>query len=67
MVLVGNDPASEIYVRTKREQSQDAGMASFDHTACRRRAGRMIALVAELNADQAIHGILVQFPLPKGA
>lgn len=65
VVLVGDDPASQIYVRSKGEQSLAAGMHSLTH----RLAGEttqadLEALVEALNADPAIHGILVQLPLP---
>jgi methylenetetrahydrofolate dehydrogenase (NADP+)/methenyltetrahydrofolate cyclohydrolase len=65
VVLVGDDPASAIYVRNKGEQTETAGMHSITH---RLPAGtteaQVLALVADLNADPAIHGILVQFPVP---
>jgi methylenetetrahydrofolate dehydrogenase (NADP+)/methenyltetrahydrofolate cyclohydrolase len=65
VVLVGNDPASEIYVRSKGEQTLEAGM----HSVTRRMPAettqaQLLAVVAALNADPAIHGILVQFPVP---
>jgi methylenetetrahydrofolate dehydrogenase (NADP+)/methenyltetrahydrofolate cyclohydrolase len=67
VVLVGNDPASEIYVRNKHKQTQAAGMASFEHVLPADVAqADLLALVAKLNADPAVHGILVQLPLPKG-
>jgi methylenetetrahydrofolate dehydrogenase (NADP+)/methenyltetrahydrofolate cyclohydrolase len=66
VVLVGNDPASEVYVRSKHKQTQAAGMASFEH---RLRADvaqdELLGLIARLNRDPAVHGILVQLPLPK--
>src|ERR1700759_274923 len=67
VVLVGNDPASEVYVRSKHKQTQDAGMASFEHRlpAALKKAD-LLALVDRLNRDGAVHGILVQMPLPKG-
>ncbi|EAQ37448.1 tetrahydrofolate dehydrogenase/cyclohydrolase [Nitrobacter sp. Nb-311A] len=66
VVLVGNDPASEVYVRSKHKQTQAAGMASFEHTLSADVAqADLLALIAELNADPAVHGILVQLPLPK--
>ena len=66
VVLVGNDPASEIYVRNKHTQTQAAGMASFEHRLPADVAqADLLALVAKLNADPAVHGILVQLPLPK--
>jgi methylenetetrahydrofolate dehydrogenase (NADP+)/methenyltetrahydrofolate cyclohydrolase len=65
-VLVGNDPASEIYVRSKHKQTQAAGMASFEHVLPADVAQRdLLALIAQLNRDPAVHGILVQLPLPK--
>src|SRR6478735_10108116 len=67
VVLVGNDPASEVYVRSKHKQTQEAGMASFDHKLPADVAqADLIALVQKLNADASVHGILVQLPLPKG-
>ncbi|HXQ17663.1 MAG TPA: bifunctional methylenetetrahydrofolate dehydrogenase/methenyltetrahydrofolate cyclohydrolase FolD [Caulobacteraceae bacterium] len=66
VVLVGDDPASQIYVRSKGEQSQAAGMHSVTHRLPTDTSeDDLIALVRELNADAAIHGILVQLPLPK--
>jgi methylenetetrahydrofolate dehydrogenase (NADP+)/methenyltetrahydrofolate cyclohydrolase len=65
VVLVGDNPASEVYVRSKTRQVVDAGMGSFDHrlpdTATE---AELLALVGRLNADPAVHGILVQLPLP---
>jgi methylenetetrahydrofolate dehydrogenase (NADP+)/methenyltetrahydrofolate cyclohydrolase len=67
VVLVGNDPASEVYVRSKAKQTRAAGMASFEHPLPADVAeADLLALVAKLNADPAVHGILVQLPLPKG-
>ncbi len=66
VVLVGNDPASEVYVRSKHKQTQAAGMASFEHRLPADVAqADLLALVAKLNTDPAVHGILVQLPLPK--
>jgi methylenetetrahydrofolate dehydrogenase (NADP+) / methenyltetrahydrofolate cyclohydrolase len=66
VVLVGNDPASEIYVRSKHKQTQAAGMASFEHVLPADVAqDQLLALIAKLNRDPAVHGILVQLPLPK--
>jgi methylenetetrahydrofolate dehydrogenase (NADP+)/methenyltetrahydrofolate cyclohydrolase len=66
VVLVGDDPASQIYVRSKGEQSQAAGMHSVTHRLPTETSeDDLIALVRELNADAAIHGVLVQLPLPK--
>ena len=67
VVLVGSDPASEVYVRSKHTQTQAAGMASFEHRLPADVAqADLLALVAKLNADPVVHGILVQLPLPKG-
>jgi methylenetetrahydrofolate dehydrogenase (NADP+)/methenyltetrahydrofolate cyclohydrolase len=67
VVLVGEDPASEIYVRSKGEHSLVAGMHSVTHKLpADTRQEDLLALIGELNADPAIHGILVQLPLPKG-
>lgn len=67
VVLVGSDPASEVYVRSKHKQTQEAGMASFEHVLPADVAqADLIALVQKLNADASVHGILVQLPLPKG-
>jgi methylenetetrahydrofolate dehydrogenase (NADP+)/methenyltetrahydrofolate cyclohydrolase len=66
VVLVGNDPASEIYVRNKHRETQAAGMASYDHRLpADLSQAELLALVARLNRDPAVHGILVQLPLPK--
>jgi methylenetetrahydrofolate dehydrogenase (NADP+)/methenyltetrahydrofolate cyclohydrolase len=66
VVLVGNDPASEVYVRSKHKQTQEAGMASFEHKLpADVSQDALLALIAKLNRDPAVHGILVQLPLPK--
>src|SRR6266513_5431485 len=66
VVLVGNDPASEVYVRSKHKQTQGSGMASFEHKLPADVAqADLLALIAKLNGDPAVHGILVQLPLPK--
>jgi len=66
VVPVGNNPASEVYVRSKHKQTQDAGMASFEHRLPADVAqDDLLALIAQLNRDPAVHGILVQLPLPK--
>jgi methylenetetrahydrofolate dehydrogenase (NADP+)/methenyltetrahydrofolate cyclohydrolase len=66
VVLVGNDPASEVYVRSKHKQTQAAGMASFEHRLPADVAqDELLGLIARLNRDPAVHGILVQLPLPK--
>lgn len=67
VVRVGEDPASAVYVRGKRKDSEEVGFRSVEHhlpaTATQ---AEILALVAQLNADPAVHGILVQLPLPKG-
>src|SRR6201998_2767497 len=66
VVLVGNDPASEVYVRSKHTQTQAAGMASFEHRLpADVSQDDLLALVARLNRDPTVHGILVQLPPPK--
>jgi methylenetetrahydrofolate dehydrogenase (NADP+) / methenyltetrahydrofolate cyclohydrolase len=65
VVLVGEDPASEIYVRSKREKTVEAGMESFAHLLpVSTSQAELLALVERLNADEAVDGILVQLPLP---
>jgi len=66
VVLVGEDPASQVYVRSKGKMTVEVGMASFEHKLD---AGvpeeQLLALVRELNADPQVDGILVQLPLPE--
>ena len=65
VVLVGEDPASQVYVRNKGKQTKEAGMHSVEHRLDPDTSQeRLLALIGELNADPAIHGILVQLPLP---
>ena len=65
-VLVGEDPASQTYVRNKNKACHDAGIASAVHTLpAATTQAQLLTLVAQLNADHAVHGILVQLPLPK--
>ena len=65
-VLVGEDPASQVYVRSKGKASEEAGLRSFQHRLpAATSEAELLALVASLNADQAVDGILVQLPLPK--
>jgi methylenetetrahydrofolate dehydrogenase (NADP+)/methenyltetrahydrofolate cyclohydrolase len=67
VVLAGNDPASEVYVRGKHKQTQGAGMASFEHRLpADVSQAELLAVVDKLNRDPDVHGILVQLPLPKG-
>ncbi len=65
VVLVGEDPASQVYVRNKGKQTVEAGMKSVEHKLdADTSQADLLALVATLNADPSIHGILVQLPLP---
>lgn len=65
VVLVGEDPASEVYVRNKGVQTVEVGMASFEHKlAAGTSEADLLALIGRLNADPKVHGILVQLPLP---
>ncbi|HYE45921.1 MAG TPA: bifunctional methylenetetrahydrofolate dehydrogenase/methenyltetrahydrofolate cyclohydrolase FolD [Caulobacter sp.] len=65
VVLVGEDPASQVYVRNKGEQTAAAGMYSETHRlAADTQEPELFALIDRLNSDPAIHGILVQFPVP---
>ena len=65
VVLVGEDPASQVYVRAKGKATIEAGMASFEHRlAADSSESELLALVETLNADPLVDGILVQLPLP---
>ncbi|MCG8598364.1 MAG: bifunctional methylenetetrahydrofolate dehydrogenase/methenyltetrahydrofolate cyclohydrolase FolD [Kiloniellales bacterium] len=65
VVLVGEDPASTVYVRNKARQTVEAGMASFKEVLPASTAqAELLDLIARLNADPRVHGILVQLPLP---
>ena len=65
VVLVGDDPASKVYVANKAKQTVEVGMASFEHKLpAETTQENLLALVRQLNADPAVHGILVQLPLP---
>ncbi|MEM7544753.1 MAG: bifunctional methylenetetrahydrofolate dehydrogenase/methenyltetrahydrofolate cyclohydrolase FolD [Pseudomonadota bacterium] len=65
VVLVGEDPASEVYVRNKGKQTKEVGMKSVEHKlAADTSEGDLLALIDQLNNDPSIHGILVQLPLP---
>lgn len=66
VVLVGENPASQVYVRMKKKACAELGVASFAHdlpASCTEK--RLLNLIAKLNADPKVHGILVQLPLPK--
>jgi len=66
VVLVGEDPASQVYVRNKGRTTQAAGMASFEFRLDESTSeAELLTLIANLNEDHAVHGILVQLPLPK--
>jgi methylenetetrahydrofolate dehydrogenase (NADP+)/methenyltetrahydrofolate cyclohydrolase len=65
VVLVGEDPASQVYVRSKGRMTKEVGMASFEHKLdVETTQDDLLALIARLNADAAVNGILVQLPLP---
>ena len=65
VVLVGEDPASEVYVRNKGKQTVEVGMASFEHRLSDQTTeGDLLLLIDQLNSDPTVHGILVQLPLP---
>ncbi len=65
VVLVGEDPASAVYVKNKGIQTKEAGMASFEHRLpAETSEADLLAVIDRLNADPAVHGILVQLPLP---
>jgi methylenetetrahydrofolate dehydrogenase (NADP+)/methenyltetrahydrofolate cyclohydrolase len=66
VVLVGEDPASEIYVRNKRKATEATGMASFEHRLPETvTQDELLYLIGRLNGDERIDGILVQLPLPR--
>ncbi|MFT4607888.1 MAG: methylenetetrahydrofolate dehydrogenase (NADP+)/methenyltetrahydrofolate cyclohydrolase [Gammaproteobacteria bacterium] len=66
VVLVGEDPASQVYVRSKGKQTAEAGMHSVEHKLDTQTSQEaVLKLIDELNNDASIHGILVQLPLPK--
>jgi len=66
VVLIGEDPASAVYVRNKGKATREAGMLSFEHKlSADISQGELLALVEKLNADPTVDGILVQLPLPE--
>src|SRR4051794_39326071 len=67
VVLVGDDPASQIYVRNKTAACAQAGIRTFDHRLpAATSTDELLRLVATLNADAQVDGILIQLPLPSG-
>ncbi|MCD6074312.1 MAG: folD [Rhodospirillales bacterium] len=66
VVIVGDDPASHVYVRSKNKSTLEAGMKSFEHQLPAETSQKeLLTLIDGLNNDPAVHGILVQLPLPK--
>ena len=66
VVIVGEDPASQVYVASKSRKAKECGFHSVQHTLSEQTSqADLLALVGRLNADPAIHGILVQLPLPR--
>jgi len=66
VILVGEDPASQVYVRNKSRACEEAGIASFQHSLpASTSQQQLLTLVGTLNRNPAVHGILVQLPLPK--
>ena len=66
VVLVGEDPASQVYVRSKGKQTAEVGMNSYEHKLpAETSEADLLALLDQLNSDANVHGILVQLPLPK--
>jgi len=66
VVLVGEDPASQVYVRSKGKMTVEVGMNSYEHKLDAETSEEdLLALIEKLNNDPAVHGILVQLPLPK--
>ncbi len=65
-VLVGDDPASQVYVKSKGKTASELGMASFDYRlAAETTEDELLSMIVRLNLDPTIHGILVQLPLPR--
>ncbi|HEX2138414.1 MAG TPA: tetrahydrofolate dehydrogenase/cyclohydrolase catalytic domain-containing protein, partial [Woeseiaceae bacterium] len=65
VIIVGDDPASQVYVRNKTRTARSCGFHSVQHTLpADSTESEVLALIERLNADRAIHGILVQLPLP---
>ena len=65
-ILLGDDPASQVYVRSKGRAAAEAGMSSFDHRLpADTTQVELLEIIERLNADESVHGILVQLPLPR--
>jgi methylenetetrahydrofolate dehydrogenase (NADP+)/methenyltetrahydrofolate cyclohydrolase len=65
VVLIGEDPASQVYVRSKGKMTTEVGMKSVEHRLdAQTSEADLLAVIEQLNADESIHGILVQLPLP---
>ena len=66
VILVGDDPASQVYVRKKKEKCAELGIRSLEFTLpAETKQEELLALIAKLNSDPSVHGILCQLPLPK--
>src|SRR5262245_24397857 len=67
VVLIGDDPASQVYVRNKKRAADSVGIATQDHIhPSGLSQGELRDLIRRLNADRSVHGVLIQLPLPKG-
>ena len=67
VILVGDDPASQVYVRNKKRTCGELGILSVEHKlSAQTSQDELEGLVKKLNEDSSVHGILCQFPLPKG-
>ncbi|TWG63473.1 methylenetetrahydrofolate dehydrogenase (NADP+)/methenyltetrahydrofolate cyclohydrolase [Aminobacter sp. J44] len=65
VIIVGEDPASQVYVASKSKKAKECGFKSVQHTLpAETSQAELVKLIDELNADSSIHGILVQLPLP---
>jgi methylenetetrahydrofolate dehydrogenase (NADP+)/methenyltetrahydrofolate cyclohydrolase len=65
-VIVGDDPASKLYVKLKTKAAKEAGLSAFDHKLPEKTSeSELLSLITQLNRDSSVHGILVQLPLPK--
>ena len=66
VMIIGEDPASQVYVRNKKRAAESCGFHSIQHTlADDASQNEVLQLISELNDDDAIHGVLVQLPLPR--